>query len=214
MYIQSAQHNSTWSRPLWYLNRAGSCRSIPLGCSKTLCPSSCPSQLSQLSWMAGDAEINFTNRAIPLIRAGREGISSPSSHHKHKHYITKSPKAASKPLRWVFIGVTNISRLLLLFPGAGLLDLIVFAGSHHFHSRDLVLKGEVGTAQPLLQQGRQHSALLVRGKGHHRYWPILVNVFKGLSIVNGEDAQEALPRPHVLVSHGAVLLLSCCVQDV
>ena len=41
-----------------------------------------------------------------------------------------------------------------------------------------------------------------------------MNVFEGLCVVDGKDAEEALPRPHVLVPHGAVLLLTCSVQDV
>lgn len=44
--------------------------------------------------------------------------------------------------------------------------------------------------------------------------PVLVDILEGLGVVNGEDAEESLPRPHVLVSHGAVLLLPRCVQDV
>lgn len=33
------------------------------------------------------------------------------------------------------------------------------------------------------------------------------------SVGNGEDQQEALPRSHVLLSHGTKLLLACRVQD-
>jgi len=46
------------------------------------------------------------------------------------------------------------------------------------------------------------------------YTPVLVNVLKGLGVVDGEDTEEALPCPHVLIPHGAVLLLTCSVQDV
>lgn len=42
----------------------------------------------------------------------------------------------------------------------------------------------------------------------------MVNVLKRLGVINGKDTEEALPCPHVLISHGAVLLLTCCVQDV
>ena len=42
----------------------------------------------------------------------------------------------------------------------------------------------------------------------------MVDVLKGLGVVDGEDAEEALAGPHVLVPHGAVLLLARCVQDV
>jgi len=41
-----------------------------------------------------------------------------------------------------------------------------------------------------------------------------VNVFKGLGVVDGKDTEEALPCPHVLIPHGAVLLLTCSVQDI
>ena len=44
--------------------------------------------------------------------------------------------------------------------------------------------------------------------------PIVVNVLKGLCVVDGKDTEKALPRPHVLIPHGAVLLLTCSVQDV
>ena len=44
--------------------------------------------------------------------------------------------------------------------------------------------------------------------------PVQVNVLKGLDVVDGEHTKEAFPCPHVLVPHGAVLLLTCCVQDV
>lgn len=42
----------------------------------------------------------------------------------------------------------------------------------------------------------------------------MVNVLEGLGVVDGKDTEEALPCPHVLVPHGAVLLLTCSVQDV
>lgn len=41
-----------------------------------------------------------------------------------------------------------------------------------------------------------------------------MNVLERLDVVDGVDAEEALPRPHVLVPHGAVLLLTRSVQDV
>lgn len=44
--------------------------------------------------------------------------------------------------------------------------------------------------------------------------PIVVNVFEGLGVVDGKDTEETLPCPHVLIPHGAVLLLTCSVQDV
>ena len=44
--------------------------------------------------------------------------------------------------------------------------------------------------------------------------PIVVNVLKGLGVVDGKDTEEALSCPHVLIPHGAVLLLTCSVQDV
>ena len=44
--------------------------------------------------------------------------------------------------------------------------------------------------------------------------PIVVDVLEGLCAVDGKDTEEALPCPHVLVPHGAVLLLTCSVQDV
>lgn len=37
---------------------------------------------------------------------------------------------------------------------------------------------------------------------------------KGLGVVDGEDEQKTFSGPHVLVSHGAVLFLSRCVQNV
>lgn len=44
--------------------------------------------------------------------------------------------------------------------------------------------------------------------------PIVVNVLKGLGVVDGKDTEEALSCPHVLIPHGAVLLLTCSVEDV
>lgn len=44
--------------------------------------------------------------------------------------------------------------------------------------------------------------------------PVLVNVLKGLGVVNGKNAEEALPCSHVLIPHGAVLLLACSVQNI
>jgi len=41
-----------------------------------------------------------------------------------------------------------------------------------------------------------------------------VNVLKRLGVVDGKYTEEALPCPHVLIPHGAVLLLTCSVQDV
>ena len=41
-----------------------------------------------------------------------------------------------------------------------------------------------------------------------------MNVLEGLDVVEGEHTEEALSCPHVLVPHGAVLLLTCSVQDV
>ena len=41
-----------------------------------------------------------------------------------------------------------------------------------------------------------------------------MDVLEGLGVVDGEDTEEALSCPHVLVPHGAVLLLTCSVQDV
>ena len=42
----------------------------------------------------------------------------------------------------------------------------------------------------------------------------MVNIFKGLGVIDGKDTEESLPCPHVLIPHGAVLLLTCSVQDV
>lgn len=44
--------------------------------------------------------------------------------------------------------------------------------------------------------------------------PVVVNVLKGLGVVDGKDTEEALPCPHILISHGAILLLTCSIQDV
>lgn len=44
--------------------------------------------------------------------------------------------------------------------------------------------------------------------------PVEVNICKGFAIVDGKNAEEAFPRPHVLVSHGTVLLLASCIQNV
>lgn len=44
--------------------------------------------------------------------------------------------------------------------------------------------------------------------------PVEVNVLEGLVVIDGEHAEEALSRPHILVPHGTVLLLTCSVQDV
>ena len=41
-----------------------------------------------------------------------------------------------------------------------------------------------------------------------------VNVLEALHVVDGEHDEEALPRPHVLVPHRAVLLLAGRVQDI
>lgn len=44
--------------------------------------------------------------------------------------------------------------------------------------------------------------------------PVEVNILKGLGVIDGKDAEETLSRPHVLIPHGTVLLLTCRVQDV
>lgn len=44
--------------------------------------------------------------------------------------------------------------------------------------------------------------------------PVQMHIGERLGVVNGEHAEEALASPHVLISHGAVLLLSRRVQDV
>lgn len=46
------------------------------------------------------------------------------------------------------------------------------------------------------------------------YTPVLVNVLERLGVIDGEDTEETLPCPHVLIPHGAVLFLTCSVQDV
>ena len=43
---------------------------------------------------------------------------------------------------------------------------------------------------------------------------VRLDVLERLHVVDGEDTQEALSRSHVLVSHGAILLLTCRVQDI
>ena len=40
------------------------------------------------------------------------------------------------------------------------------------------------------------------------------DILETLGVVDGEDYEEALPGPHVLVPHGAVLLLACGVEDI
>ena len=44
--------------------------------------------------------------------------------------------------------------------------------------------------------------------------PVEMNVLKGLGVVDGKHTEEALSCSHILVPHGAVLLLTCSVQDV
>lgn len=39
-----------------------------------------------------------------------------------------------------------------------------------------------------------------------------VHMLKAGLVRDGEDDEEAVPRPHVLLPHGAELLLACCVQ--
>lgn len=46
------------------------------------------------------------------------------------------------------------------------------------------------------------------------YVPVKVYVLKGLGIVDGKHTEKSLSCPHILVSHGTVLLLTCSVQDV
>ena len=41
-----------------------------------------------------------------------------------------------------------------------------------------------------------------------------MHISKRFAVVDGEDAEKTFASPHVLVPHGAVLLLPCCVQDV
>ena len=45
-------------------------------------------------------------------------------------------------------------------------------------------------------------------------FPVRGDVLEGLCVVDGEDEEEALARPHVLVAHGGVLLLPGGVEDV
>ena len=42
----------------------------------------------------------------------------------------------------------------------------------------------------------------------------LVHLLEGLPLRKGEDEEEALPGPHVLLAHGAELLLAGRVEDV
>jgi len=51
-------------------------------------------------------------------------------------------------------------------------------------------------------------------KHTHTHTPVLMNVLKGLGVIDGKDTKESLSCPHVLVPHGAVLLLTCSIQDV
>lgn len=44
--------------------------------------------------------------------------------------------------------------------------------------------------------------------------PIMVNVLEGFSVINGKDAEETLPCPHILVSHCTIFLLTCSIQNV
>lgn len=44
--------------------------------------------------------------------------------------------------------------------------------------------------------------------------PVEVNICKWLAVIDGKDTEEAFACPHVLVSHGTVLLLSSCIQYV
>lgn len=46
------------------------------------------------------------------------------------------------------------------------------------------------------------------------YVPVKMHVLKGLGVVDGKHTQKALSCPHILISHGTVLLLTCGVQDV
>ena len=45
-------------------------------------------------------------------------------------------------------------------------------------------------------------------------FPVRADILEALGVVDGEDEEESLARPHVLVSHGGVLLLARSVQDV
>lgn len=44
--------------------------------------------------------------------------------------------------------------------------------------------------------------------------PVEMNILKGLGVIDGKNAEETLSRPHVLIPHGTILLLTCRVQDV
>lgn len=44
--------------------------------------------------------------------------------------------------------------------------------------------------------------------------PVEVNICKWFAIIDGKYTEEAFACPHVLVSHGTVLLLSSCIQYV
>lgn len=44
--------------------------------------------------------------------------------------------------------------------------------------------------------------------------PVKVDISERFAVVDGENAEESLAGPHVLVAHGAVLLLPRRVQDV
>lgn len=44
--------------------------------------------------------------------------------------------------------------------------------------------------------------------------PVEVNVLKRFGVIDGKYTEKALSCPHVLVPHGAVLLLTCSVQDI
>lgn len=44
--------------------------------------------------------------------------------------------------------------------------------------------------------------------------PVEMHVLERLYIIDGKHTEEALSRPHVLIPHCAVLLLSCSIQDV
>ena len=42
----------------------------------------------------------------------------------------------------------------------------------------------------------------------------LVHLLEGLPLREGEDQEESLPRPHVLLAHGTELLLPGSVEDI
>lgn len=44
--------------------------------------------------------------------------------------------------------------------------------------------------------------------------PVEMHVLERLYIIDGKHAEEALAGPHVLIPHGAVLLLTCGIEDV